>query len=88
MEPNELAAQRVEIEEEGRIKLNGWRAAAFKRLIKEAEKETTLGTSGRSPTKKLWMSSGESELIEDALHCNLYGLVMRVDRSWVVRTTH
>ena len=34
------------------------------------------------------MSSGESELMEDALHCNLYGLVMRVDWSWVVRTTH
>ena len=42
MEPNELAAHRVEIEEEGRIKLNGWRAAAFKRLMKEAEKEKTL----------------------------------------------
>jgi len=39
MEPNELAAHRVEIEEEGRIKLNGWRAAAFKRLMKE---DTTL----------------------------------------------
>jgi hypothetical protein len=42
MEPNELAAHRVEIEEEGRIKLNGWRAAAFKRLLKDADKEKTL----------------------------------------------
>ena len=41
MDSNELAAHRVEIEEEGRIKLNGWRAAAFKRLLKESEKENT-----------------------------------------------
>ena len=24
--------------------------------------------------------------MEDAFHCNLYGLVVRIDRCWVVRT--
>jgi hypothetical protein len=42
MEPNELAAERVAIEEEGRTKLNGWRSVAFKRIMKEAEKQETL----------------------------------------------
>jgi hypothetical protein len=42
MKPNELAAERLAIEEEGRTKLNGWRSAAFKRIIKEAEKEDKI----------------------------------------------
>jgi hypothetical protein len=29
-------------------------------------------------------SSGEPEFVEDALHCNLYGLVVGVDGFWVV----
>ena len=41
MEPMELAAERILIEEEGRTKLNGWRSAAFKRMMKEADKEET-----------------------------------------------
>jgi hypothetical protein len=42
MEPDELAACRVEIEEEGRTKLNGWRATAFKKLLRDSEKERTI----------------------------------------------
>src|SRR5216110_3434956 len=30
-------------------------------------------------------SSGEAELLEDACHCNCYGLVVGVDGSWVAR---
>src|SRR5205809_6987534 len=42
-----------------------------------------LGASGRSSTKR-W-SSGKPEFMEDALHCNSDGMVVGVDRSWVVR---
>jgi hypothetical protein len=42
MESNELAAERLAIEEEGRTKLNGWRYAAFKKLIKEYEEEDKI----------------------------------------------
>lgn len=41
MAPNELAARRVKIEEEGKTKLNGWRSDAFKRLIKENQNDLT-----------------------------------------------
>ena len=46
-----------------------------------------VGASGRSPTKRLWIgsSSGEPEFMEDAFHCNSDGLVVGVDRFWVVR---
>jgi hypothetical protein len=35
-----------------------------------------LGASGRGPTKFCRCSSGDAELVEDALHCKVYGLVM------------
>jgi len=42
---------------------------------------SALGASGRSPAKKncRW-SSGEPELMEDAAHCTLDGLIVGVDR--------
>ena len=44
-----------------------------------------LGASGRRPTKRLWISSGEPELMEDTFHCDFDSVVVRVDRFWVTR---
>src|SRR6516165_1708150 len=41
---------------------------------------------GEARQKDCRWSSGQPELVEDAFHCNLYGLVVRIDRCWVVRT--
>jgi len=41
---------------------------------------------GAKPDKKIVdRSSGEPEFMEDAFHCNSDGLVVGVDRFWVVR---
>ena len=41
---------------------------------------------GAKPDKKIVdRSSGEPEFVEDTLHCHLDGLVVGVDRFWVVR---
>ena len=69
MEPNELAAERVLIEEEGRTKLNGWRSAAFKRMIKEAEKEETLEHLDR--TLSLISDSQDTKFYNISLGCRL-----------------
>ena len=47
---------------------------------------TALTRFGAKPDKKIVdRSSGEPEFMEDAFHCNSDGLVVGVDRFWVVR---
>jgi hypothetical protein len=61
MGPNELAVERLTIEEEGRTKLNGWRSAAFKRMIKESE-----------AGKKIEYLDGALSLISDSQDTKFY----------------
>jgi len=44
-----------------------------------------VALQGKARQKDCGWSSGEPELMEDAFHCNSDGLVVGVDRFWVVR---
>jgi len=60
--------------------------AAVEVASAQAAKRDRFRRFGAKPDKKIVdRSSGEPEFMEDAFHCNSDGLVVGVDRFWVVR---